>query len=333
MSAHATPDARDGEGAGISAPVARQAVQWALARLNGEPCEAQWRAWRDADPEHERAWQRIESRDRRLAPLREPLATPFVRAALPAAAATRRRVATSLALLAGAGAAGWVAHASAPHWRHLLAQYTTGHGQRLPVMLADGGTVTLNGGSALDVDYSPTARRLWLHRGEILIETAPDPARRPFWVELPQGRAVALGTRYLVRRDGEHSRIDVLAGQVSLEPRAPGAPARVLQAGEGADLHADHVGPVGPAGTDAAAWRDGMLIASNQRLADFVQALNRYSATPLVCAPDAAELRVSGSYPLQDVDWVLQTLTQVLPVRIARERRFWGGQRLTVAAR
>ncbi|WP_244322554.1 DUF4880 domain-containing protein [Pseudomonas luteola] len=52
----------------ISPQIAEQAVQW-LVELQagaGEEQHRAWQQWRAADPEHERAWQRIEIINQRL---------------------------------------------------------------------------------------------------------------------------------------------------------------------------------------------------------------------------------------------------------------------------
>ena len=91
----------------ISAEVARQAVQWWL-QLNSGKAQARQhdglQRWRAASPEHEAAWQRIESMGSQMAGIPMPLA----RAALaePGSAGRRRAVqALAVLLVSGAGSA------------------------------------------------------------------------------------------------------------------------------------------------------------------------------------------------------------------------------------
>ncbi|QEI04431.1 FecR/PupR family sigma factor regulator [Pigmentiphaga aceris] len=54
----------DTGGRPVDSEVARQASVWFAMFLNGSDTDADraaWRQWRAADPEHERAWQHVES--------------------------------------------------------------------------------------------------------------------------------------------------------------------------------------------------------------------------------------------------------------------------------
>lgn len=71
------------------------------------------------------------------------------------------------------------------------------------------------------------------------------------------------------------------------------------------------------------AWVDGMLVASQMRLADFLAELGRYRHGQLGCSERVADLRISGSYPLDDSERILQMLEVALPVRVRRFTRYW----------
>jgi len=283
-----------------------------------------------------RASQRCGCLDQRLPALRQPHAARLAHATLAAAGGRGRRGALKslAAACALGGAAAWLVagRQAAGRWP-LLADYRTGHGRRMALRLDDGTRLTLNGDSAVDVHYGPAERRIALRAGEILVETARDALARPFLVETAQGLAQALGTRYLLRQEGDAVRVDVFEGAVRLVPRRPGSAPAVLQAGQRAALRAGGVGAVAAADPDAAAWRDGMLVASRMRLDAFVDELNRYSAHPVACAPEAAGLRLSGSYPLADIGHILHTLPQVLPVRVETRRSAWAGKRTLILPR
>lgn len=99
----------------------------------------------------------------------------------------RRTLLKSLAVLAVAAPAGWLGHRQLP-WREWTADYRTAAGERRDVRLPDASRVLLNTASAVDVDFGSGARRLVLHEGEILVETALDVAQppRPFVVGWPR---------------------------------------------------------------------------------------------------------------------------------------------------
>ncbi|HBD34979.1 MAG TPA: histidine kinase, partial [Cupriavidus sp.] len=57
--------------------------------------------------------------------------------------------------------------------------------------------------------------------------------------------------------------------------------------------------------------------------ADFLAEVDRYRPGRLRCAPDVADLRVSGTFPIADTDRILDALRTALPVRIQFLTRYW----------
>lgn len=304
----------------ISAEVARQAVQWWLQLNSGKarPRDGLQR-WRAASPEHEAAWQRIESMGSQMAGIPLPLA----RAALAApGSARRRRAVQALAVLLVAGA-GSAAVVRSQAWRGWTADQVAAVGEQRPLHLPDGGRVVLNTGSAVNLRYGPAQRVLELVRGEILVQTAPDAQHRPFIVQTALGAVQALGTRFTVRERESGIEVGVLQGAVQLRPvQAPHAAQRI-DAGEQGLLTAIQAARSGALDTAAGAWAEGMLVASRMRLQDFLAELGRYRRGRLGCDPAIADLQVSGAYPLADTDRILAALTSSLPVEIHAFSRYW----------
>ena len=119
------------------------------------------------------------------------------------------------------------------------------------------------------------------------------------------------------------TRLDVFEGVVKAEPaRAPGA-SKVVHAGERMRFSATQIMPIEPASADTAAWTQGMLVASNMRLGDFLSELGRYRDGYLRCDPSIADFRLSGTYPLSDTDRVLNTLASTLSVEVEYITRYW----------
>ena len=182
-------------------------------------------------------------------------------------------------------------------------------------------------------DKEGAQRRIQLLAGEIFIATGKDAAQRPFFVDTPHGSLQALGTRFTVRLHEQYASAGVLEGAVAVLA-GDGAQLLVLRPGEGAHFdgtgaHRQALAPYG------GAWLDGMLVARDMRLADFLAELSRYSDHPLGCTPAVASLRVSGSYPLADVDAILDAVSASLRLRRNTVTRFWGHQvvRIELAAR
>ncbi|MBZ8142576.1 hypothetical protein CLD22_22080 [Rubrivivax gelatinosus] len=319
----------DAAEAPIPPAVARRAVAWWVDLQSEDADEAlrrRWQRWLARDEVHRRAWARLEAVGARLngrvhqGLAGVPGASALVQVALAEAAPSRRRALGAALLVVLAGGAAWELHGD-PAVQARLADLGTGVGERRRLVLADGTRLALNSGSAVDLRYGAAERRLVLRRGEILVETAPDPARRPFVVQTGAGELRPLGTRFRVRDRGDEFELAVHEGAVELRP-ATGA-ARVLAAGEQARFDTAGVGPRQAADADAAAWVDGMLVASGLRLDEFLAELGRHRRGRLDCAPEVAALRVSGSYPLADVDRVLATLPAVLPVTAVWRTRWW----------
>jgi transmembrane sensor len=73
----------------------------------------------------------------------------------------------------------------------------------------------------------------------------------------------------------------------------------------------------------AGAWSEGMLVASDMPLGEFLGELARYRAGRISCAPEVAHLRVSGTYPLGDTERILGALQRALPIRVRFFTRYW----------
>lgn len=308
----------------IPPQVAQRAVEWMIElQADVVPVEVRraWSEWRAGHPDHERAWQHIEAVNARLRTLGDP--HPATAALLaPRDSGRRRQAVKALTLAFFAVGAGWLAREQTP-WRVWTADERTERGERRALALADGSRVALNTGSAIDVSYGVAARRLRVHGGEILVTTVPDSARRPFFVDTAHGSIQALGTRFAVRlRDGA-TQVSVFDGAVELRPRT-GEQAVRLTAGQGALFGSDTVLAPHAASEDSVAWIDGYLIARSQRLEDFLAELGRYTSIGLACAPALDGLRVSGSFRLEDVRRVLDTVAATLGLEVESAAGFLG---------
>jgi len=326
--------AREPAAAPIPPEAARRAVEW-LVDLQAEqvaPATIEgWRHWRAAHPDHERAWQRIEAINGRLSPLATPVHAAIAQATLaPPGSPRRRRIVAGLAVALFAGGSGWALREEL-RMREWGADLRTAAGERRHVTLTDGSALELNSGSALDLAFSASERRLRLRAGEVLIRTAADAAGRPFLVETPQGSAQALGTHFSVRLLDDAAEVAVFEGAVRLMPATPGAQALTLQAGQQARFSVIAVDAPQPADADRIAWAEGFIVAKGMRLADFLAELSRHDGRRLSCDPAVADLRVSGSYPLADTGRVLETLAATLSLQVEVVTRFWGLQTVRVS--
>lgn len=303
--------------ANFSTQVAEQAVQWLMQMQQGPlnpRQQANWQHWLDAHSEHQRAWEHIQRVNQRLRGMPSPLA----HAALNAPQSSSRRQALKLLLILGAG--------SAATWglrqQHLIppltADYRSPLGQRRKVQLADGSQLQLNTASAVDVQFDGPQRLIRLLEGEILLR-----ANTPLQIITSQGIVTTQVAQVNVRQFNDHTQVAVLDGQVQMSPKSYNGLPLTLEKSHLANLTRKGWDMPRPTDANTGAWADGMLVASHMRLADFLEELSRYRRGQLQCDPQVANLLISGSYPLDDSERILDLLQISLPVKVRRFTRYW----------
>lgn len=304
---------------------AEQAAEW-FARLGGEDVSDEdlrrWLAWLEQLPAHREAWSRVESLSGRLRGLRDPAS----REAMNAAGRSRRKILQALGLFAVSAPLAWLASSRLP-WREWTADARTKVGETRELRLADGGRLWLDTHSAVSVDYGHDLRRIELHRGALLVRTAPDPQSpaRPLVVDARDARLRAIGTYFSVRQDEADSVLAVFEGAVEIQLR-DGSATRRIEAGEQVRFDGHRIGAAVTAQPAQLAWSRGMLVADDQRLEDFLRELSRYRADPVRCAAEVADLRLVGAYPFHDFERTLAAVARALPVDVVADAD--GGYRL-----
>jgi len=200
--------------------------------------------------------------------------------------------------------------------------YATVLGQVHSHRLEDGSRLVLASDSQVRVRLERRQRQVELLRGEAIFEVAPDPAR-PFVVQAGQRRAVAVGTRYAVRRSGQEVRVVVTEGRVRLEDQVPGHAPALLGAGSVATAGPDglrlQVLPEGSA-QRLLEWTDGFLAFDDVPLAEAAAEFNRFNARRLELAdPAVAGLRIGGNFRWDNLDGFVGLLEQGFGVRAERQ--------------
>lgn len=297
----------------LAPEILEEAAEW-LMRLSENDLSAseraEWERWKVSSPERDRAWARAQLLQSKLGGLPPSLAM----AALDRPHNPERRAALGkLALLLAVMPVGWGGWklAQSQQW---TADYQTRVGERRELTLADGSRITLNTATAIDVRFDSQQRLVYLRDGEILVQTAQD-VSRPFLVSTRQGRMQALGTRFTVREMSPRTHLAVLEGavQVVLAENRQSAPL-IVNAGQRTDFSAQTFGSVVPTDRNVGAWTQGMLMADNMRLADFVAELSRYRRGFVRCDPAIAGLRISGAFPISDSQRTLNMLVATYPL-------------------
>ncbi|GLK89556.1 FecR family protein [Pseudomonas turukhanskensis] len=299
-----------------------QAADW-LLQLNEpgatEQLRADFEAWKRQDPRHGAAAERLQGFIGQMAALRPQKAS--VHAALGAAYASRnkpyrskRSVSALLLLLALLPAWALWRSGTPAYW---LADLHTAPGHWRTQVLADRSELTLNGNSAVNIDFDGERRHIQLLRGEVLVEVAHDPAR-PFIVETEQGQVRALGTRFVVKRENGSTLLTMIESRTAVS--AHDSPdSKMVDAGQQARIAHDQVqllGTVdGPRFDNA--WQRHQLLVEDRPLGEVLEQLaNQRSGYLYYDAAALAGLRVSAVLPLDDSDRALQLIADALPVQI-----------------
>ncbi len=313
--------------AGFDHATLERAADW-FARLQAAPGDselrAQWRQWLEQDEGQRLAWSYVERIGQRFGSLQQQGAVAHqTLSSLRSGKHSRRRLLGQLSVLAGVGVLGWLGWRGEglDRVRALRAGYRTGVGERRSEVLADGTRLWLNSASALDVQFDSLTRELHLYAGEVLIETGHGDSR-PLRVRTRAGLLEPLGTRFSVRDDGPLSELNVYQGAVRSTCADSGRSVTV-PAGQGIRFDGQASGPLFHAQARREAWSRGLLLAEDMPLGQFVEELSGYRHGHLGLDPALRDLRVMGSFPLNDTDLVLAQLQEALPIRVQRRFEWW----------
>ena len=302
-------------------PLSEQTIDWMVKLRAATPDAAlqeRFNLWLAKDPAHAQAWEQLHRRlggsfkTLRTLEQRIPGQADEARQLLLQPTASRRdalRALTGLGLLGG----GLWLGASTPLGDSLLADLSTGHGQRQDFNLADGSRLSLNANSAVDLHFTDRQRLLILRRGELVINVAPDP-ERPLCVRTAEGEVRSPAARFLVARQEQASRVVVL--QQSVQARLFSGVTRDLQEGQAAILYPRSIVPMVGDQRHRADWLQAKLNVLDDPLEDVVAALRPYTRGFVRVAPEIRGLRVQGVYPLDNSGRAFAALAETLPIRV-----------------
>ena len=301
----------------VSEELSTQAAHWFVLLASGEASDddrRRWQAWRAASTENESAWQLAEEAVGRFSEVPRALAATASNI-LSNKPKRRRQFAKQLVLLCGFGVlvlSGYRASLNMD-W---TADAVTAVGEQRSLMLADGSRMVLDTDTAVDIEFSGRERLIRLRRGQVLIETSADtaPSHRDFIVATREGRARALGTRFSVMQEAETTRVTVLDSRVAIQPDRADSELAIVAAGDSLRFDRNRILQTSALRPEEASWANGVLVVNEMGLAEFIAHLARYRSTPLQCSPEIAALQISGAFPLESTDRVLEALGRTLPV-------------------
>lgn len=282
-----------------------EAANW-LERLEfGTADSAALEAWLAQSWEHRVAYWRMRSvwnETNRFAALRSPtqtragnLRTPR---ALPGSRFLFRAAAAAVVVVAVVGVA-------IKFGREQNQMFATELGAKKTLTLADGSQIELNTNTLLRL--SADQRTAWLDNGEAYFQITHD-AAHPFTVNVGDRRVVDLGTKFVIRRESENTRVSLIEGRAEVQGDGAGTQLKPVMLAPGDVAIASH-GVLSverrPSRelSDDLGWRRGLLIFYHTPLADAAKEFNRYNATKLVIADgDVAQRRINGTFLANNVE-------------------------------
>ncbi len=319
----------------------REASGWIVRIKAHDASDADRRdfqAWLDADPDHprayaklERTWGAVQSLQhlKGRAAANDTAPRPRRSWTLPAAA-----IAACALLAIGAGI--WFTQTPSPFAPS--EHYATAPAEVRTITLGDGSTITLSGAGVASIAISDSERRVELSAGSALFDVARDETR-PFVVHTPEGDIRVLGTEFVVRIGADEVRTTVLRGSVSGAAERSGilsglGPVQTVtaQANEEIVLR-DERAELVPIAAEAIprrlAWRDNMLAFDGETLNEAISEVSRQTGWQFELAdPALGEMRVGG-YVQADPEAFIELMSSSLNLEARRD----GDRRVVLSRR
>jgi len=313
------------------------AVKWHLALRDSQgtaehaALQRQFRQWLE-DASHRAAYEACMRDWARLDPLRDHFRAAPAASVRAAAVRPRRRVrllgaAAAFAMALAAAGLAWQMHAYADFALLGARQFETPLQKQAALAMRDGTRVDMDVGTTLRVAYSGQRREVTLESGVAFFDVARD-MQRPFVIHTGAGEVSVLGTAFVVQRLPDGLRVDVARGHVRVTP-AGRAEAVDLTQGQSVRLRHRQFDGVRPIDSrQVAAWREGRLVFDRDTLGDVGEAISRRGVWTVHVDDSVRQLPVTLAVQLDDVANALQSLSDILPVAVARS-----GRVLTISAR
>ncbi|MDX6913884.1 FecR family protein [Pectobacterium carotovorum] len=305
-------------------PIAEEAIEWMVLLRSGEATQTdydEYRRWRYENPLHERACQRIERTLGKFQPLLAALPHEPIRQALLAPSSRRKVLQYGLGMVAVASLSSLLLNQHYP-LSPLVSDVKTATAQRQQVPLSDGSMLMLNARTAVDINVRPETpvRQVALHNGGLFAKIQPD-TQRPFVIATGMGDIVALQSTINVRHESGGIHVGVLDNIAKITNHA-GQSLR-LHAGQGVWFDRSTLYQVAVTPESETDWLHGRLEVRDRSLASVISALRDYTPGIIRLDPAIADLRVSGNFPLDNLNYTLDSLAQTMPIAIVHTTDYW----------
>lgn len=301
--------------------IQQQASHW-VTRLHSDDCSDTERyefdEWLARSENHRVAYQQVLAFWQDLAQIE-----PHASAELAAARAylrnnrqvprkfSKKRAVTALSLL--------LVMMSSPFiWIGLNTQnYHTAKGEHASIQLSDSSQIELNTDTELTVYYTEKERQVKLIQGEALFTVAHH-TQKTFVVTAANGTITDIGTRFNVYQQNSKVAVTVLEGEVSVTTSNTNTP-QIIKPNQQRSYDSNgQITPVMQVDVNTAtAWQKKQLIFKAQPLSTVLEQLSRYHEVKLqITDPQLQTLKVSGTFPSDDLNLALNTIASALPIKI-----------------
>lgn len=204
--------------------------------------------------------------------------------------------------------------------------HRTGISEVREIRLDDGSRVSLGAHSALDIEFTPSVRRVRLEGGEAFFDVARE-LGRPFEVLAGDTLIRVVGTRFNVNLNPARALVEVEEGVVEVRRAETGTardlashPAPVLRLAAHQQVLVEHrmqaplvIEPLH--GAAVGSWREGRLSYRGASLAEIVADANRYRSGEIrIADPAVGAQYITTSFRTNQIEQMLDSL----PVAVLR---------------
>ena len=196
-------------------------------------------------------------------------------------------------------------------------QFRAPQGEHLQVQLSDGSQIMLERNSRITVEWHLRSRRVQLEQGQAMFDVAKTIVR-PVQVTAGEARVQVLGTLFSVADFNQNVRVTLVRGRVSVSTRDDPEHSVTLLPDQQIDVSKNQLQQAVSVDVNAAnAWQNDQLVFDHTPLAEVLMLIQRYSPRPVILdEPSLANLTLSGVFDTRNVDALLSTLPEVLPIAL-----------------
>lgn len=304
-------------------PVLEEAIEWMARIQSGAFDSQQQRAlelWRGQSPRHAQVFDQLLKglAAVQASPWRGRTSAPLLRA-LEQPSSRRRFIGNSLGVLGvalGAGLFGrWLQSGMG-----LPGEWATGTGERRHWQLDDGSRLELNARSRVLPRFFDQQRALVLRKGTLLLDIAENTVSS-FEIATAVGVLHSHAGRLQVGEEGAGIRLLTLQGEALL--RLPNGENVAVPGAHSLLFDAHGVLSRASLQPGEGSWASGWLEVNDKPLSWVTDAFRPYLPGVVLLDDSAAQIRVNGLFPLDDMPISLEMLERSLPVAVIRYSDYW----------